>query len=240
MIRLFIFGPILALLAACTPPDVTRAPNSQDPYEESNRRIHEFNKRVDRALLGPASEGSGKLVPKRLRNGLSNFAANLSLPGIVVNDLLQGKVEDALHNTTRFLMNSTFGLAGINDVAKEAGINERYTNFGGTLGVWGVPDGAYLEIPFKGPSTEREWAGTVVDFAMDPTYWLLTKKQRQFLMLARIARVTDDRDTYSTTYDSILYESADSYAATRDLWLQNHAYSLGETTDEDYIDPYAE
>jgi phospholipid-binding lipoprotein MlaA len=228
----------IPLLAACTPPEVTRAPLPNDPYEATNRSVHEFNKRLDRAVLRPLSQGAGDVVPRRLRKGVSNFASNLSLPGIVLNDILQGKVEDALHNTTRFLVNSTFGIGGLNDVAQEMGVNERYTNFGQTLGAWGMSEGAYLEVPFKGPTTEREFVGTAVDFALDPTYWLLNKHQRRSLMFARIMDTADDRYSFGDTYDSILYESADSYAATRDLYLQNHAYSLGETTDDDYIDPY--
>ncbi|MEO8530415.1 MAG: MlaA family lipoprotein, partial [Deltaproteobacteria bacterium] len=111
-------------------------------------------------------------------------------------------------------------------------------NFGQTLGTWGVAEGAYLEVPFKGPTTEREFVGTAVDFAIDPTYWLLNKKQRRSLMFARVLNVTDDRYDFGDTYDSILYNSADSYAAARNLYLQNHAYNLGEATDDDYIDPY--
>ena len=239
MLRSIFLLPIL-LIGACTPPEVMRAPLPNDPYEASNRRAHEFNKRVDSAVLRPLSGGSGEIIPKRARNGISNFAANLSLPGIVVNDVLQGKVGDGLHNTFRFLINSTFGLGGLNDVAGEAGVDERYTNFGQTLAVWGAPEGAYLEVPFKGPTTEREWIGTVVDVAIDPAYWLLNRKQRRWLWAARIVSVSDDRTTYGQTYDSILYDSSDSYAATRDLYLQNLAYSLGETSDDDYIDPYAD
>ncbi|MEO8529720.1 MAG: MlaA family lipoprotein, partial [Deltaproteobacteria bacterium] len=110
MFRYITYFTAVVFLAACTPPEVTRAPLANDPYEASNRSFHEFNKRVDRAILRPLSEGSGEVIPKRLRNGISNFASNLSLPGIVVNDLLQGKVEDAFHNTTRFLVNATFGI----------------------------------------------------------------------------------------------------------------------------------
>ena len=102
-----------------------------------NRSIHELNKSLDTIALRPASQVYGNLGPKPLRIGVNNFASNLSIPGTVVNDLLQLRLDDAVHNTARFLVNSTVGLAGLFDPASELGVEPRPSDFGETLHVWG-------------------------------------------------------------------------------------------------------
>ena len=158
-------GPLF-VLAACaqTDPSVGFA----DPYENGNRKMHEFNKGLDTTVIRPVATAYGTVLPRPIRQGVSNIASNLGEPGNVVNNVLQGRVEDALHNTTRFLFNSTIGIAGTFDVASAMGLEERETDFGETLHVWGAQEGAYLEVPFVGPSTERDAIGKAVDIVLNP------------------------------------------------------------------------
>ncbi|MEY4306178.1 MAG: hypothetical protein RIT52_2353, partial [Pseudomonadota bacterium] len=124
------------------------------------------------------------------------------------------------------------------DLATAAGMPENDTDFGETLHVWGVGEGAYLEVPFMGPSTTRDLAGSVIDLAIDPLNHL---NRTQVLGVAgiKLASKIGDRGRYSELVDSILYESADSYAQARLLYLQNRRHQLGQTEDEaDFVDPY--
>jgi phospholipid-binding lipoprotein MlaA len=121
---------------------------------------------------------------------------------------------------------------------------ENDTDFGETLHIWGVGEGAYLEVPFIGPSTERDLAGAVVDILIDPLNQL-PRKERLAATGAKVAGKIADRGRYSDLTDSVLYESADSYAQARLLYLQNRRFELGQTSDEGsfvdpYEDPYAE
>ena len=102
-------------------------------------------------------------------------------------------------------------------------------------------EGAYVELPFLGPSTERDSIGKVVDVVIDPLQVLLPKDQREIVMGTKVYSLLDARGRYSETVDSVLYDSADSYAQARLLYLQNRRFQLGQSTPEtDFEDPYAE
>jgi phospholipid-binding lipoprotein MlaA len=136
-----LWGGVLVLLAlsACSAP----APSGiDDPYEGFNRKVHGFNTAVDKNVLRPLAAGTSKIVPEPVSRGVTHFADNLSLPAAVVNDLLQFNIGDAAHNTMRFLVNTTVGIGGIFDPATAAGAPERPTDFGETLHVWGMAEGA--------------------------------------------------------------------------------------------------
>ena len=222
------FVPLAALVAltACTTPD--QPVEEFDPYEADNRQVHAFNRGLDSVALRPAAKGYGTFVPEPLRMAVANFSSNLDMPGIVINDILQGNLGDAAHNGFRFVINTGLGLGGIFDVATAGGIEERSSDFGETLAVWGAPEGAYLEVPFFGPRTERALAGNVVDLALNPVNYLLGPQYTVVNIGAGAATVLDNRFVLGDTLDQILYDSADSYALLRSLYLQNRRFELSE------------
>lgn len=227
---------LVALLAGCA---AGGAPEEiSDPYEANNRAIHKFNRTLDSALLRPASTKYARSAPGPLREGVRNFSNNLSLPGQVVNHLLQFRIEEAGADTFRFLVNTTFGLAGVLDIATEAGIARKPTDFGETLYRWGAGEGAYLELPFLGPSTTRAAIGRVVDTVTDPMNFVLAGSDRVLATGSNLLTRVDDRYEVRNLVDPILYESADSYAQTRLLYLQNRRFQLSGETAPDEFDPY--
>lgn len=238
-IRVALAVASLAFVSACSPAPSISSIN--DPYEANNRRVHEFNRRLDQSLLKPASEAYGDLLSEPISTGVDNFAANLSLPGIVLNNLLQGNVPDALSNSARFVINSTVGVAGLFDPASDNKLYEQSSDFGETLHVWGFREGNYVELPVLGPSTERDVVGRLVDFVMDPLRLVLPEDLKYLGTAAEVLDTFGDRDKYSYLVDSILYESEDSYAQSRLSYLQNRRRTLvGELTEYDLEDPYAE
>lgn len=229
----------LSALGACAAPPPPAVP--YDPSEAQNRQTHEFNKALDKALLGPASEGYGKTIPEPVRRGVQNFASNLDLPGDVLNGLLQGRPKRAVENTLRFVINSTIGIGGLLDPARAIGIGGKPTDFGETLHVWGVAEGAYNELPVLGPSTDRDTVGRVVDIFINPVRLAVPREGRLALDGVGVVSTLGDRYRFGDTVDSILYDSTDSYAQARLLYLQNRRFELGQTTSEtDFEDPYAE
>ena len=225
-------------LAACSGP--RESTGVFDPFEVNNRAHHETNKQLDTHIVKPVSQAYGTAVPNPIRAGVSNFAENLALPGMVINDLLQLRIGDAASNTTRFLVNSTIGLAGVLDPASAGGLPARETDFGETLHVWGAKEGAYIELPILGPSTERDAVGKLVDFVISPTRALLPDELRTANSVAGVADAANSRYRFSGTVDSVLYDSADSYAQARLLYLQNRRFQLGQSAGEEieYADPY--
>ena len=234
----------LSLGACATYQDpATRTDGINDPYEKQNRSIHGFNKGLDKHFVRPVSQGYAAVVPPEIRQTVNNFSDNLSMPGVALNSLLQGDLRGVGLASLRFVMNSTIGLAGIVDAASEFNIPEHTTDFGETLAVWGVGEGAYIELPAYGPSTQRDTVGLVTDILTNPLTiaTLKSSPERYIPPAAKGVAVLNDRDRYKSTIDSVLYESADSYAQSRSIYLQNRRFELegGSTSDTtDYIDPY--
>ncbi len=203
--------------------------------------MHKFNKTLDRNLLKPVSGAYGTITRGPVADGIDNFASNLSLLGMIVNDFLQFEIGDAFSNTIRFAFNSTVGIGGFVDVAGRNGIYEQKTDFGETLHRWGVGEGKYIELPLFGASTERDTAGLIVDFVLDPLNYILPASDRYIGTGAYVLNKVGDRDRYSDLIESVLYESEDSYAQSRLLYLQSRRRSLrGEVDEDDLEDPYAE
>lgn len=238
-LRRMVLAGALALGAGCAAPPPVQP--HLDPDEAQNRQIHAFNRGLDQAFLRPTSGTYGSVVPRPVRQGVANFAGNLDLPGDVLNSILQGRPGPAAENVLRFALNTTVGIGGLFDPARALGIEGRRTDFGETLHVWGLPEGAYQELPFLGPSTDRDTAGALVDLALNPVRLILPGRRGNLAALAGIGSRLGDRYEFGQTFDSILYESADSYAQARLLYLQNRRFVLGQTGGEDdFIDPYAE
>lgn len=235
-ILISVFG--IVVLSGCSP--APAPPLSSDPLEATNREVHLANRDLDRLVIRPSSNAYGTVIPAPVRTGIGNFASNLGLPGMVLNDLLQFRIEDAGANTMRFLLNSTLGFGGILDIATEAGLAERSTDFGETLYRWGAPEGNYIELPFVGPSTERHAVGRVVDTIIDPVNSILPSPERGYATATGVAARFGDRYRFSDFVDNVLYESEDSYAQARLLYLQNRRFQLSGTQEQapDYFDPY--
>ncbi|WP_300033449.1 VacJ family lipoprotein [uncultured Roseobacter sp.] len=230
----------LFVSACATTQDVaTRSNGINDPYESTNRSIHAFNKGLDKNLVRPVAMGYGAVVPVEIRNTINNFSDNLSTPGYAVNSLLQGDLKSAGISLVRFVMNTTIGIGGLVDAAGELNIPARETDFGETLAVWGSGEGAYIELPVFGPSTQRDTVGLVVDFFTNPlTLSTIDDEPERYVPpTALAASVLNDREKFSRQIDSILYESEDSYAQSRQIYLQNRRFELGNDSASE-VDPY--
>lgn len=227
------------LLAACASrPEVTS--EIYDPNEDANRQVHAFNLALDRNLVRPLSRGYGTAIPDEGRQLVSNVAEHLGLPADIINNVLQGDLRNAGNNTARFVVNTVFGVMGTGDIATGMDIPLRKTDFGETLHVWGMREGAYVELPVFGPSNTRDTIGTVMDFTLDPVSLLLPQPESYVGTVATFADQLGTRYDLGDTLDSVLYESADSYAQARILYLQNRRFELGVTVEDSEVDPFSD
>ncbi len=235
----FGFLALLALtVSACAPGAPRGADGAFDPYETQNRKVHAFNRGLDRALLRPAGKGYTTVIPDEIETSVSNFSVNLGRPSDMVNALLQGDFRGAGISGSRFLINTILGFGGLADTASEFGVEDHDTDFGETLHVWGVGEGAYLELPVLGPSTTRDAFGRFVDLFTNPLDYHLEEPEVYLSTTTGIASRIGDRGRFSDTVDSILYESADSYAQARLIYLQNRRFELGDESATPEIDPF--
>lgn len=239
LVRGIVAVALAGMLGACTVPGPEGMPPDGvfDPYEAQNRRTHAFNRNIDKAFLQGSGSGYTEKVHPDIRAGVDNLADTISLPQTVVNQVLQGRLGDASRNTLRFSVNVVLGFGGLADVASDLGLPRDESDFGETLAVWGVPEGAYLELPLLGPSTERDTAGMVVDLFTNPLSYRANRAERLAMTGVGVLEQVGDRGQYSETVDSVLYESTDSYAQLRLLYLQNRRFELGEEAPGNEIDP---
>lgn len=232
---------VLSVAACATPNDqVTRADGINDPYEQRNRKVHAFNKGLDRAIVRPAAVAYTTVTPDPIEDGISNMANNLGTPRTIVNNLLQGDLSGAGVSTGRFLMNSTIGLGGFIDAATAFNMPEANTDFGETLHVWGAQEGPYTEVPLTGPSTRRDAAGQIVDLFLDPLSYRLPSPEGYYKTGLTTVGKVGQRGRFADTVDSVLYDSADSYSQSRLIYLQNRRFELNQGGDATYDDPYSD
>ncbi len=193
---------------------------ANDPLEPFNRAMFEVNLGLDRAINKPIAYVYKEIVPDIFRDFVKNFLDNLRSPIIFTNDLLQGEFERAGTTLIRFIMNSTFGIAGINDFAGEVGLVRHDEDFGQTLAVAGVESGPYLMLPIFGPSNPRDGIGIIVDLLLDPFQYI---GNIAFGLARSGARAVDTRARRYDTINELERTSLDFYAAVRSLHRQRRA-----------------
>lgn len=227
-------------LSACSSP----GPEGEfyDPLEPQNRAIHNFNKSFDKAIVRPASKAYGAAVPAPAKYVVTSFTDNLAMPNRFINNVLQFNIEGAGITTVRFVSNTIFGLGGLLDVATVLGIPDQDTDFGETLSVWKVGEGAYVELPLFGPNTARGTVGLVTDtLLLDPLGFIIPNREKTIRTGVWTLDKLGDRHEYADFIDEMLYNSPDSYVTERSYYLQNRRFRLSkELSEADLEDPYAE
>ncbi len=209
---------LATVLAGCA------STTNKDPLEGINRGVYKFNDVADRAVIKPVATAYKTVTPSPIRKGISNFFSNIGTLTTVINDLLQFKFAHAFTDAGRFVINSTFGIAGLIDVASMDNIEKRNEDFGQTLGHWGVDTGAYLVLPFVGPSTVRDTAGLVFDtVTSDPITYTHNIGEIRLHNQLRTAQLVDKRTQLLDATDIVDNASIDPYAFLRDAYLQRRA-----------------
>lgn len=211
------------------------ADRPSDPLEPVNRVTFQFNRTVDRYVIRPVAEGYVRITPNFVNTGVTNFFDNLFYPITIVNGFLQGKVQQGVSDTGRFLVNTTLGVAGVFDVASRFGLGQHDEDFGQTLGYWGVPTGWYLVLPFLGPSSGRDFAGSVADTPLSPLYYVDDDAVAWSL---RGLFIIDTRARLLST-DRLIANALDPYLFVRDAYFQRREYLVydGNPPQEQYLMP---
>ncbi|MDD5328849.1 MAG: VacJ family lipoprotein [Sulfuricella sp.] len=189
-----------------------------DPLEPLNRGIYKFNDTIDKAVIKPVATGYKEVMPGPARTAVGNFFSNLDDVLVLLNDLLQFKLDQAASDFSRLTWNTTAGIGGLIDIGSSFDLPKHNEDFGQTLGYWGVESGPYLVLPFFGPSTFRDAVGRAVDGYYDPLWRHKPVDERN------TAIAVETVDTRSRLLDSekVLEEAAlDRYIFLRDAYLQH-------------------
>ena len=207
----------------------------RDPFEPFNRAMFSFNEKVDEYALKPVALGYRAVTPKFFRTGVSNVLSNLRSPVVFANDVLQAAPERAGATLARFGVNSTIGVVGVFDVAKEMGITKHGEDFGQTMGRWGIHPGPYLVIPFFGPSSVRDGIGSLVDVGLDPLTYARFDGDDAFRITRTALGVVSAREAGIEAVNNVYETSIDPYVTVRTTYseIREGAVHNGQTNVQD-------
>lgn len=193
-----------------------------DPLEPYNRAMYQFNYTVDGLILKPVTIGYRAIVPEAGREMVSNFLENLYTPVVFANSVLQGDPQNSFSSFWRFVINTTVGIGGLFDVASEAGLKNRQTDFGQTLALMGARPGPYIVLPIIGPSNIRDAFGRVADACMNPFNYVNTATS----LAMWSATAIDQRSKNMKLFDDIYTTSLDPYSTFRSAYTQKRASDI--------------
>jgi phospholipid-binding lipoprotein MlaA len=198
-----------------------------DPWEPFNERMLEVNRKLDRWVLKPVAQAYNFITPDELQIMISNGFDNISFPPRFVNSLLQGKLKGATREIGRFLINSTIGVGGLFDPAKDVfGLVKSREDFGQTLGFYGVGPGPFLIVPLMEPMTVRDGVGKFVDGAMDPLVYYLPFIWERLGM--KIGDTINERSLNLDLFQGFEESVIDLYSAVRHGYLQRRQKMIRE------------
>ena len=212
--------------------------NVNDPFESVNRNIFKFNNNLDDYFFKPVAKGWRK-IPDIPRKPLTNLATTAKTPISLANAILQLNKQSIGNIIGRFLINMTFGLGGLFDVASTdsfGNITEVEEDFGQTLAVWGVPDGPYVMLPIFGPSSVRDAFGLGVDTITNPLSfgYRMNGIGLEARLSGPVVRGVSTREKYLDYLDEMKEGSLDFYATMRSLYRQKRRKDIsGELESKD-------
>ena len=206
--------------------------SQNDPFEEINQITHKINDEVDKTFAYPLAKAYVNVMPDKLETGVSNFVANYEDVNIGINNLLQGKVKDGFSDILRLFINSTIGILGFFDVASGLGLEKHDEDFGQTLGYWGVPSGAYIVLPFLGPSSVRDTVARIPDAFLGGLFFINHERTGYELTFVELL---ETRARYLGMESLII---GDEYLFYKDAYFQNRAYEISDGKIDDNFDDF--
>jgi phospholipid-binding lipoprotein MlaA len=204
------------LLGCVSLPSLAQAQGVDDPFEPVNRGIFAFNEVLDNLIVKPIATVYNAVLPKPVRTGVSNVFGNLDDVFIGANHALQGRGKDAANSFGRVVINTTFGVGGLVDLASMNGMPKGEGDYGQTLGVWGVGPGPYIVLPVLGPSNARDTVGRAARVASDPRTYM-PDAWSYSLRGVEAVQIRADNLENTRLIDS---SSLDKYGFTRSLYMQ--------------------
>jgi phospholipid-binding lipoprotein MlaA len=217
---------VCASMIGCASIPAGSEKSPDDPWEPFNRSVFSFNESLDDYLLKPITKGYRFILPKPAQQGVDNFFGNYRDIYTSANNLLQGNLSMAFSDLMRVVVNTIFGLGGLFDVATPGGLEKHKADFGQTFGVWGIPSGPYVVLPFFGPSNVRDTLGTAVDLETDYLFRLLPDVALRNSLTA--LRVVNARNNYYEAGDLLEGAALDKYTFTRDAYIQRRQYQIDQ------------
>ena len=207
------------------------AADINDPFEDINRSIFNFNESIDKNFLKPVAKVYSK-TPEPIKKGVTNFFNNLEEVETSINQVLQGKPKRAINDISRFIINSSLGIGGFIDVASKLGMPSHDEDFAQTLALWGTPSGPYIMLPALGPSSLRDTISKPFSSFLSVTFHM-TEDDLNLSLKAIDALETRER---LLEVESLI--SGDRYNFVKDSYVQFMEYEVkdGVGVEDEFLD----
>jgi len=213
----------------------TGSGDPRDPWEGFNRGVYSFNETMDNVLFNHVSNLYQAITPNFVDRGVTNFFNNLNDIAVVVNDILQFKIDQALSDASRFIFNSTIGLVGFFDVSTPMGLPKHDEDFGQTLAYWGVGSGPFLMVPFFGPATIRDALGLAVDNGiLNPVFYLDNTELKAGLLTLNYV---DFKADLLSAKKLVAEAAIDEYEFIKNAYFEKRASQISGGAVEEYSEP---
>ncbi len=206
-----------------------------DPLSGYNRAMTSFNDGLYVWVLDPVARGYRYVAPEFARRGIRHFFNNLLFPVRFINNTLQLKFKNAGEEFLRFCINTTLGILGFWDPAKEwFGLEAHPEDFGQTLGFYGVGSGFHIVLPFFGPSNLRDMFSMAPDYYLEltPDFFLNPENYPDSDIYKAIA-LKAFKDVNNTSlrigeYENLKKDAIDLYPFLREVYEQNRNKQISE------------
>ena len=212
----------VSLASGCASTQTKDAEANNDKLEPVNRVSFNLNETLDEYILKPIAEPYAKYTPEIYRSGITNFFNNLTYLNVVLHSFLQGKFGQGFSGITRFVVNSTIGIGGLNDIATPMGLAKHNEDFGQTLATWGVGQGSYLVVPLNGPNTVRNAPDMVTSTLLNP-FWYISSA---ILFPVSALNLINTRANLLEATNIRDEAAIESYTFTREAYLQQRNYLI--------------
>ena len=237
LVRITVLGLILALASGCASTQGPGRTTGNDPIEPANRVFFDVNETLDKHLLKPIAEGYVAITPQPVRTAVTNFFNNLAYLNVILNSFLQGKFNQGITDTLRFVYNSTFGIGGLFDISTDIGMPANNEDFGQTLAVWGFDSGSYLYIPLFGPNTVRDSTNIATSILLKPFTYISAA-----LWPVNAINTINTRANLLEASNLRDEAAVDPYTFTREAYIQQREYFIynGNPPVSDFEDFFTE
>ena len=222
-LRLAVYLSVIIWSTGCaTAQSADVAASDNDVLEPMNRHMYRINDFLDQTVAEPIADVYLEYMPKPIRNSISNFLDNVAYPNVILNDFLQGKGKQGLEDSGRFVVNSTFGLFGIWDMATHLGLEAHDEDFGQTLGVWGLDETTYLVLPLIGPNSVRDAPGLGISTLTNLLFYVSNPVAIPITVLGLVDRRARVADAVNFRDEAAI----EPYLFTREAYLQRRKFLI--------------
>lgn len=205
--------------------------DNPDRFESYNRSVFHFNDGLDKVVLTPIATGYQLVVPELAQKGIHNEFNNIDSVPIIINDILQVRLNQTARDLWRLFFNLTFGFLGLYDVGSQIGLPKKDNDFGLTLARWGYKNSNYFILPIFGPGTVRDGIGKGVDYELLSVYpYIDNRPLRYGLVGLDFVQRRADLLQYQNLIDQA---SLDPYVFQRNAYLQKRTYDINHLSGKD-------